>query len=108
MFIEQSPKPSRSRMTRLERSTIAITGAALFMVVLDNLNVAATLPSIQHSLHSSLATLEGVLGAHILAFAVWMLYAAARGAPYGRRRMFVGGVIRFTVSSAAGAVAPNV
>jgi EmrB/QacA subfamily drug resistance transporter len=95
-------------MTRLERSTIAITGAALFMVVLDNLIVAATLPSIEHSLHSSLATLEWVLDAYILAFAVLMLSAAALGERYGRRRMFVAGVILFTVSSAAGAVAPNV
>jgi EmrB/QacA subfamily drug resistance transporter len=95
-------------MTRLERSTIAITGAALFMVVLDNLIVAATLPSIERSLGSSLATLEWVLDAYILAFAVLMLTAAALGERYGRRRMFVAGVILFTVSSAAGAVAPNV
>ncbi|MFL5842983.1 MAG: DHA2 family efflux MFS transporter permease subunit [Thermoleophilaceae bacterium] len=95
-------------MTRLERSTIAITGAALFMVVLDNLIVAATLPSIERSLGSSLATLEWVLDAYILAFAVLMLTAAALGERYGRRRMFVAGVILFTVSSAAGALAPNV
>src|SRR3981189_3765921 len=108
MFIEQSSKHSRSRMTRPERSTIAITGAALFMVVLDNLIVAATLPSIERSLHSSLAPLEWVLDAYILAFAVLMLSAAALGERYGRRRMFVAGVILFTVSSAAGAGAPNV
>jgi EmrB/QacA subfamily drug resistance transporter len=95
-------------MTRLERSTIAITGAALFMVVLDNLIVAATLPSIEHSLHASLSTLVWVLDAYILAFAVLMLTAAAIGERYGRRRVFVAGVILFTVSSAAGALAPNV
>ncbi|MEA2423661.1 MAG: hypothetical protein QOH13_71 [Thermoleophilaceae bacterium] len=95
-------------MTRLERSTIAITGAALFMVVLDNLIVAATLPSIEHSLHSSLQTLEWVLDAYILTFGVLMLSAAALGERYGRRRVFVGGVALFTIASAAGALAPNV
>src|SRR3954468_23891202 len=95
-------------MNRLERSTIAITGAALFMVVLDNLIVASTLPSIEQSLGSSLQTLEWVLDAYILAFGVLMLSAAALGERYGRRRVFVAGVILFTVSSAAGALAPNI
>ena len=95
-------------MTRLERRTIAITGAALFMVVLDNLIVASTLPAIQDSLGGSLDSLEWVLNAYILAFGVLMLTAAALGERYGRRKLFVIGVALFTVSSAAGAVAPNV
>jgi EmrB/QacA subfamily drug resistance transporter len=94
-------------MNRAERMTIAVTGAALFMVVLDNLIVASTLPAIQASLHTSLSSLEWVLNAYILAFAVLMLTAAALGERYGRRRVFTGGVLLFTVASAAGAVAPN-
>src|SRR3954451_9327567 len=95
-------------MTRSERTTIAVTGAALFMVVLDNLIVASTLPAIQKSLGASLESLEWALDAYILAFGVLMLSAAAVGERYGRRRVFVAGVILFTVSSAAGALAPNV
>jgi EmrB/QacA subfamily drug resistance transporter len=95
-------------VTRLERRTIAITGAALFMVVLDNLIVASTLPAIQRSLGGSLDSLEWVLNAYILAFGVLMLTAAALGERYGRRKLFVIGVALFTVSSAAGAVAPNI
>jgi EmrB/QacA subfamily drug resistance transporter len=95
-------------MTTLERRTIAITGAALFMVVLDNLIVASTLPAIQESLGGSLDSLEWVLNAYILAFGVLMLTAAALGERYGRRKLFVIGVVLFTISSAAGALAPNV
>src|SRR5436190_19484260 len=95
-------------MTRRERRIIAITGAALFMVVLDNLIVASTLPAIQRSLGSSLDSLEWVLDAYILAFGVLMLSAAALGERYGRRKVFVAGVALFTVSSAAGALAPSV
>ncbi len=98
----------QTRMTRPERWILAITGAAFFMVVLDNLIVAATLPSIQASLGGSLTTLEWVLDAYILAFAVLMLSAVALGERYGRRRMFVAGVVLFTASSAAGALAPNI
>jgi EmrB/QacA subfamily drug resistance transporter len=95
-------------VTRTERRTIAITGAALFMVVLDNLIVASTLPAIEKSLGGSLDSLEWVLDAYILAFGVLMLTAAALGERYGRRKLFVIGVTLFTVSSAAGALAPNV
>src|SRR3954447_12972787 len=95
-------------MSRLERRTIAVTGAALFMVVLDNLIVASTLPAIQRSLGASLESLEWVLDAYILAFGVLMLSAAALGERYGRRRVFIAGVVLFTVSSAAGAVAPSI
>ena len=95
-------------MTQTERRTIAITGAALFMVVLDNLIVASTLPAIQRALGASLESLEWVLNAYILGFGVLMLTAAALGERYGRRRIFIAGVVLFTVSSAAGAVAPNV
>ena len=94
-------------MNRAERLTITVTGAALFMVVLDNLIVASTLPAIQRSLGASLGSLEWVLNAYILAFAVLMLTAAALGERYGRRRVFTAGVVLFTVSSAAGALAPN-
>src|SRR3954470_14791624 len=108
MPVEQFLTASGDLVTRRERSTIAITGAALFMVVLDNLIVASTLPAIQRSLGGSLDSLEWVLDAYILAFGVLMLSAAALGERYGRRKMFVIGIALFTVSSAAGAVAPNV
>ena len=94
-------------MNRAERLTIAVTGSALFMVVLDNLIVASTLPAIQRSLHTSLPSLEWVLNAYILAFAVLMLTAAALGERYGRRRVFTAGVLLFTAASAAGAMAPD-
>src|SRR5438270_13704483 len=94
-------------MTNRERKTIAITGAALFMVVLDNLIVASTLPAIQRSLGASLQSLEWVLDAYILAFGVLMLSAAALGERYGRRKVFVAGVALLTIGSGGCAVAAD-
>jgi EmrB/QacA subfamily drug resistance transporter len=94
--------------TRTQRAAIALTGAALFMVVLDNLIVASTLPAIQSDLGADLSTLGWVLDAYLLVFAVGMLTAAALGDRYGRRRVFAIGVLIFTAASAAGALAPNV
>jgi EmrB/QacA subfamily drug resistance transporter len=89
------------------RAVIAVTGAALFMVVLDNLIVLSTLPAIGRSLHASLSELEWVVNAYILSFAVLMLTGAALGERFGRRRVFVGGLVLFSAASAAAAVAPS-
>jgi EmrB/QacA subfamily drug resistance transporter len=88
--------------------TFAITSAALFMVVLDNLVVTTALPTIQRSLHASIQDLEWTVNAYTLTFAVLLLTGAALGDRFGRRRMFVVGLALFTASSAAAALAPDV
>src|SRR4051794_17925342 len=93
---------------RKAAAVLAVTGAALFMIVLDNLIVVSTLPAIQRSLHGSLASLEWIVDAYILSFGVLILSGAALGERFGRRRMFVVALLLFSAASAAGALAPNV
>ncbi|HET6848905.1 MAG TPA: MFS transporter [Gaiellales bacterium] len=88
--------------------TFAITSAALFMVVLDNLVVTTALPTIQRSLNASIQDLEWTVNAYTLTFAVLLLTGAALGDRFGRRRMFAAGLALFTASSAAAALAPSV
>jgi EmrB/QacA subfamily drug resistance transporter len=88
--------------------TFAITAAALFMVVLDNLVVTTALPTIQRDLGASIEGLEWTVNAYTLSFAVLLLTGAALGDRFGRRRMFVIGLGIFTASSAAAALAPSV
>ncbi len=90
------------------KAVLALTGTALFMIVLDNLIVASALPSIERSLHSPLDSAEWVLDAYILSFAVLILTGAALGERFGRRRVFVIGLVIFTAASAAGALAANI
>src|SRR4051794_41933943 len=89
------------------RAVLALTGTALFMIVLDNLIVASALPSIERSLNSPLTSAEWILDAYILSFAVLILTGAALGERFGRRRGFVAGLVIFTAASAAGAPAGN-
>jgi EmrB/QacA subfamily drug resistance transporter len=88
--------------------TFAITSAALFMVVLDNLVVTTALPTVQRSLDASIQDLEWTVNAYTLTFAVLLLTGAALGDRFGRRRMFAAGLALFTASSAAAALAPSV
>src|SRR5947209_15348462 len=87
--------------------TLVIVSVGLFMVVLDNLVVNVALPSIHRDLGASIQALEWTVNAYILAYAVFLLTGAALGDRFGRKRMFVGGIALFTISSAAAALAPT-
>jgi EmrB/QacA subfamily drug resistance transporter len=88
--------------------TFVVTSVALFMVSLDNLVVTTALPSIRTNLNASLEGLEWTVNAYTLTFAVLLLTGAALGDRFGRRRLFVLGLLIFTAASAAVAVAPNI
>jgi len=87
--------------------TFAITALALFMVSLDNLVVTMALPVIRLDLGASLADLEWTVNAYTLTYAGLLLFGAALGDRFGRRRVFVIGLAIFTVGSAAAALAPG-
>ena len=80
---------------------------ALFMIMLDNTVVNNALPSIQRSLHADLSALEWTVNAYTLTFAVLLVTGGRLGDIFGRRRMFLFGVVVFAVSSAAIGLAPN-
>jgi EmrB/QacA subfamily drug resistance transporter len=85
--------------------TLALTSTALFMVSLDNLVVTTALPVIRTDLHASISQLEWTVNAYTLTFAVLLLTGAALGDRFGRRRMFVLGLLLFTGASALAALA---
>ena len=89
-------------------STFLITATALFMVSLDNLVVTMALPVIRRDLGASLADLEWTVNAYTLTYAALLLFGAALGDRFGRRRMFVLGLAIFTGASAAAALAPSI
>jgi EmrB/QacA subfamily drug resistance transporter len=100
----------RHRFVNDENSRWWTLGAmcfALFMVMLDNTVVNVSLPSIQRSLHASLSALEWTVNAYTLTFAVLMVTGGRLGDIFGRRRMFIFGVVVFGISSAAIGFAPS-
>src|SRR6266511_4759451 len=84
--------------------TFAITAIALFIVALDSLVVTTALPVIRRDLGSSLQDLEWMVNAYTLTFAVLLLTGAALGDRFGRRRLFMIGLVIFTAGSAAAAL----
>ncbi|GAA3235534.1 DHA2 family efflux MFS transporter permease subunit [Actinocorallia longicatena] len=96
---------------RTPRSTLIwaliITSVAGFMASLDNLVVTTALPSIRTDLGGGLEDLEWTVSAYTLTFAVLLMFGAALGDRFGRRRMFIAGLAGFTASSALAALAPS-
>jgi EmrB/QacA subfamily drug resistance transporter len=79
--------------------------AAQLMVVLDTTIVNVALPHIQHALGFTSSGLSWVLNAYILTFGGLLLLGARAGDLHGRRRVFLGGIALFTISSLAGGLA---
>src|SRR5204863_686650 len=73
---------------------------ALFMVMLDNTVVNVALPSIQKDLGASISGLEWTVNAYTLSFAVLLVTGGRLGDIFGRRKMFLFGVVTFGLSSA--------
>jgi EmrB/QacA subfamily drug resistance transporter len=73
---------------------------AIFMLLLDITVVNVALPDIQRSLHSSFRDLQWVVNAYSLTLAAFLLTAGALADLVGRRRVFVAGLVVFTISSA--------
>lgn len=94
--------PDRFRLTDDNRRwwTLGAMCFALFMIMLDNTVVNVALPTIQHDLHSSVSGLEWTVNAYTLSFAVLLVTGGRLGDIFGRRRMFLAGVIVFAASSA--------
>ena len=87
--------------------TLAAMCFALFMVMLDNTVVNVALPSIQRDLKASISSLEWTVNAYTLTFAVLLVTGGRMGDIFGRRTMFLFGVIAFAISSAFIGLAPT-
>ncbi|MFI7599828.1 DHA2 family efflux MFS transporter permease subunit [Actinoplanes sp. NPDC049681] len=101
----QPPAPARPHPARPLAAVLAAVGIPIFMVTLDNLVVTTALPVIRTELGASLADLQWFVNAYTLPFAAFLLTAAALGDRIGRRRMFLTGIVVFTLASAAAALA---
>jgi EmrB/QacA subfamily drug resistance transporter len=74
---------------------------ATFMLLLDITIVNVALPAIERALHASFSDLQWVIDAYALALAACVLTAGSLADLFGRKRVFVIGIVLFTIASAA-------
>jgi EmrB/QacA subfamily drug resistance transporter len=85
----------------------ALTAVSLatLMTYLDNNVTNVALPTIEHSLHLSVSGLEWIVSSYLLVLGGLLLVGGRVADVYGRRRMFIAGLVIFTLSSLAAGLA---
>ena len=87
--------------------TLVITCLGAFMVLLDASIITVALVTIQASLHANLSDLQWAVDAYTLPFAALMLTAGTLGDRFGRKRLFLLGLILFLIGSTFCGYAPS-
>src|SRR6201989_1052402 len=88
-------------------ASLFVVCMAQLMIVLDVTIVNVALPSIQHDLGFSQANLTWVVNAFLVTFGSLLLLAGRLGDLIGRKRVFLAGVVTFTVASLLCGIAPS-
>ena len=78
---------------------LAVVLAGQFMAVLDASVVNVAAPSIHADLHTSGAGLQLVIAGYVITYAVLLVTGARLGDIFGHRRMFLSGLVLFTLAS---------
>jgi MFS family permease len=78
-----------------------------FMALLDVSVVNVAMPTIRTDLHASGAALQLIVSGYTVSYAMLLITGARLGDLYGRRRMFLTGVLAFTASSLLCGLAPT-
>ncbi|WP_328857462.1 DHA2 family efflux MFS transporter permease subunit [Williamsia herbipolensis] len=94
-------------MTRLRGLAIAVLTFAMFMDLMDVTIVNVALPAIRDDLDASPSQLEWLIGGYVLAFAGVLITAGRLGDRYGRQRVFIVGIVGFTLASLTASLAQN-
>jgi EmrB/QacA subfamily drug resistance transporter len=98
-------------MTRAEAGprwpTLVLACVAQFMVILDVSVVNVALPAIRNDLGFSATGLQWVVNAYALTFAGFLLLGGRATDLLGRRRVFIGGLLLFSLASLVGGLAQS-
>jgi EmrB/QacA subfamily drug resistance transporter len=97
--------PAANQDSRRLAIALVVISASQLMVVLDATIVTIALPSIKSALHFSSVNLEWTISAYTLVFGGFLLLGGRLGDVFGRRRLFIAGLVVFTAASFAGGLA---
>ncbi len=100
-----APMPELSPRRRM--LVLAICCMSLLIVSLDNTVLNVALPSMQQDLHASTSGLQWTIDAYTLVLASLLMLAGSTADRIGRKRVFMAGLVVFTLGSVLCSLAPN-
>ncbi len=99
-----SNSPSSVQHVRLIFFLVII---AYFMDIIDASIVTVALPSIRLEFGASIANSQWIYGAYAITLAGFLLLMGRAGDIYGQKKIFVSGLVIFTIASFTGGIAPS-
>lgn len=87
--------------------TLAGACAGLFLLMLDSTVVALALPAIRHDVDASSEGLQWVMNGYLLTIAVLVVTAGRLGDMFGRKRVFLAGMVLFAAGSVVSGAATD-
>ncbi len=100
MLISAASAPARLLSDHRRWIALVVVCLGQLMSVLDTTVVNVALPLIQHDLRFTQSSLTWVINAYLISFGSFLLMAGRVGDLIGRKRVFLSGVLLFTVASA--------
>lgn len=104
----QARTPAGAGLRSSRAALLAVACLGQFMVLLDSTIVGAALPDMQARLGTRLNGLQWIVDAYVLLVAMLLLSGGVFADRFGRKRVFLTGVVVFTAASVLCAVAPSV
>ncbi len=83
-------------------------GLGVLMYTIDTSAVNIVLPTLVETLHTSFSTIQWVVLSYLLVITALVLGAARLGDMFGKKRLYLGGLVLFTISSVLCGLAPGV
>jgi EmrB/QacA subfamily drug resistance transporter len=99
--------PAELTTARAKNRALVLLAMTQFVIVIDASIVNVALPTIGRSLHFSHDNLSWVVNAYTLTFGGFLLLGGRLADLIGRRRMFISGLIAFSLASLAGGLAQS-
>ncbi len=104
---EPAPRTSAPTTPRAQTLALLLLAMTQFVLVIDASIVNVALPTIGRALRFSQADLSWVVNAYTLTFGGFLLLGGRLADLVGRRRMFMSGLVLFSLASLAGGVAQS-
>ncbi|AOB32683.1 hypothetical protein AKI39_20970 [Bordetella sp. H567] len=101
-----TPDPATPCAPSARPYLLAATILASSMAFIDGIVVNVALPAIQAQFHTGFGVLQWVVNGYALVLGALILMGGVLGDRYGRRRIFISGIVLFTLASIGCALAP--
>src|SRR2546427_6401762 len=105
--ILEQPTENVGKPVEHVRLIFALIIMASFLDIIDFSIVQVALPTIRTQFLATLADSQWIVGAYGLTLAGFLMLMGRAGDVYGQKKIFIGGIVLFTIASFAGGLAPS-